>query len=512
MRALGIVLASLVSLVSLTTARAQAPAAGSMKPAYISDNECQICHSSAKIPQPDVSNVGARVTLTEWTHWEKKDKHAQAYAVLKQPLAQSMAKLLRYDVTKDVRCLSCHVGTCEVEPASMAGAPPTLLPPRKSLLEHGVSCQACHGPASRWNDPHHKPKDNNPEQYWPEQSNEYRESLGFYDAREPIKRAELCLSCHQGHAAQGKVITHEMYAAGHPPLGGFNVDIFAQAMPSHGKPLAERPDLLKRHGLRADESHAARALLTTSAVALREAVRMLADETVSDGGRHPKAKDAADPVTVWPELALFDCAACHHELRVPSDRTSRSLGMLPGRPSLRAWPVSLSSAVDAQSPQALAPLIQALNRQPFGRREVVHQAAIDSLSGLDVQLKTLRQAELRRADNLSRLADWIDLGRRQAHDFESARQWSWAMLNLWQELIADRSALTPEQRAAADPIIAELTSTLQLNLASTSASPPAPSTTGVMDAVQAQLSAAHAFRLEAYQALLKSLRQALSAT
>ncbi len=506
MRSAALIVAGFITLAGLATAHAQAPAAGSAKPAYISDNECQICHSSSKIPQPDVSGVGSRVTLTEWTHWEKKDKHAQAYAVLKQPLAQNMAKLLRYDVTQDVRCLSCHVGTCEVEPASMAGAPPVLLPPRKSLLNHGVSCQACHGPASRWNDPHHKPKDNNPEQYWPEQSNEFRASLGYYDAREPVKHAELCLSCHLGNAAQGKVLTHEMYAAGHPPLGGFNADIFAQAMPRHGKPLADRPDLLKRHSLSTDESLATRALLTTSAVALRESVRLLADETASDGGRHPIAKDSGEHVAVWPELALFDCAACHHELRVPSHRSARSLGMLPGRPSLRAWPVSLSSAVNAQSLKTFEPLLAALNRQPFGRREAVHQAASDLLPRLDAQLTTLRTAELRRSDNLSRLNDWIDLAQRQAYDFETARQWSWALLNLWQELTADTNALTSQQRAAAEPIVAQLTIAMYLNLRAVDVESPSP---GAADAVQAQLAAAHDFRLDAYQSQLKALRQAL---
>ena len=31
----------------------------------------------------------------------------------------------------------------------------------------------------------------------------------------------MCLSCHLGNAREGRVVTHEMYAAGHPPLPGF---------------------------------------------------------------------------------------------------------------------------------------------------------------------------------------------------------------------------------------------------------------------------------------------------
>lgn len=46
---------------------------------------------------------------------------------------------------------------------------------------------------------------------------------------------------------------------------------------------------------------------------------------------------------VWPELALYDCQACHHELQIPSWRQKIGSGDLrPGRPSMVHWPRMLS--------------------------------------------------------------------------------------------------------------------------------------------------------------------------
>ena len=98
------------------------------------------------------------------------------------------------------------------------------------------------------------------------------------------------------------------------------------------------------------------------------------------------------------------------------------------------------------------------------------------------------------------IGEWVDQAALQSHDFESARQWSWALLNLWQELASEKDAVSAQQRTAAQPCFDDLSSMLQLNLASVSAA----------DQVQGQLLAAHNFRLDAYQAQLKTLRTALN--
>ena len=43
-------------------------------------------------------------------------------------------------------------------------------------------------------------------------------------------RAKLCSACHVGNVEDGKLVTHEMYAAGHPPLPGIEIVAFCDAL------------------------------------------------------------------------------------------------------------------------------------------------------------------------------------------------------------------------------------------------------------------------------------------
>ena len=103
----------------------------------------------------------------------------------------------------------------------------------KESGSEGVSCENCHGPYSGWADPHAvAPFRTLPTAQW--------EALGFVDLRSPAGKAEKCLSCHIGNSDEGKVVTHEMYAAGHPPLPSIEVATFTFAMPRHWWLNAER--------------------------------------------------------------------------------------------------------------------------------------------------------------------------------------------------------------------------------------------------------------------------------
>ena len=81
-------------------------------------------------------------------------------------------------------------------------------------MSQGVSCDGCHGPAERWLQPHAFNT-----KMWRALSPEEKETrFGMFNVRDPVKQAQLCMSCHVGNAAEGKVVTHAMMAAGHPPL------------------------------------------------------------------------------------------------------------------------------------------------------------------------------------------------------------------------------------------------------------------------------------------------------
>ena len=57
------------------------------------------------------------------------------------------------------------------------------------------------------------------------------------NVRDPVRRTELCLSCHVGDIACGKFVTHDMFAAGDPPLPAFEIETFLEQMPPHWRPV-----------------------------------------------------------------------------------------------------------------------------------------------------------------------------------------------------------------------------------------------------------------------------------
>src|SRR5206468_8678012 len=109
-------------------------------------------------------------------------------------------------------------------------------------------------------------------------------------------------------------------------------------------------------------------------VGLRDSMRLLADQA-SPGPKHGQS---------WPELAQFDCYACHHDLQTPSWRQERGYTGKPGRPPVRSWPVLQVEAVAvllaANSAEAAAfaakrdALLKAFDEQPFGDPKAVSDA------------------------------------------------------------------------------------------------------------------------------------------
>ncbi|MFQ5866205.1 MAG: multiheme c-type cytochrome [bacterium] len=95
---------------------------------YLGSGGCKACHTTKK------SGAAYKV-------WQKT-KHAQAYAALASEEAKAIAKERGIaDPQKSEECLSCHVTAFGVE-ASRLGP--------KYKIEEGVSCEACHGPGSKY--------------------------------------------------------------------------------------------------------------------------------------------------------------------------------------------------------------------------------------------------------------------------------------------------------------------------------------------------------------------------
>lgn len=415
---------------------------------YFGANSCSGCHSN-----PENSRFPTDFCLlNEYDIWKSKDKHSQAYEVLTWERSKRMGDLLGIeDVTKANECLGCHaVIATEAQRA------------RTFNIADGVSCDACHGPSGLWFSLHFT------DPTWRTLPADQKEAdYGMKDVRDPVKRAEMCMSCHIGNTEEQKVVTHAMYAAGHPPLPSFEIETFVNEEPMHWRYLKDKPkeiqDLFKYDP---KVMHRTKLTMLGGLVALRESVELFGSQ-------------AAQLQDQWPELAQFDCYACHHDLSKPRDswrlargfESWRLLGsskVPPGRPQMREWTSVLAilallhaGQTEEQITAALAPLHQALVTQPYGRPDAVTQAAAKVTSWLNEQIKTLQARTFDRQEAESILTRISQMASDPKHvlDFDSARLLAWAFQIIYQEVHGEPAG--PVQEA-----LAQLNEHLKLNLPS----------------------------------------------
>jgi len=268
-------------MVATLTALQTQPEAGN----YVGPGSCSAtaCHGAVR------PVAGALILQTEYTTWIAQDRHARATEVLSNPVSERMAKILGIgDPTKAPKCLACH--SLDVPSAAQG----------RNFASEGVSCEACHGPATGWLG-YHVTRDA-----------KHEESVrrGMYDTKDIVKRTEKCLTCHLGTAE--KFVDHEMIAGGHPDLV-FELEAFSAAMPRHWKDTA------------GDDVYVP---VRTFAVGQLTHLRASLDRI---------ARRVKGPI--WPEYAELDCFACHHSLTRPEDSWRQADGYAhrarPGLPQLQ---------------------------------------------------------------------------------------------------------------------------------------------------------------------------------
>lgn len=452
---------------------------------FLGASECVKCHFSG-LPKAEDANSAALevlgftglvsdswVLLDELKTWANQDKHAQAFTSLLNERSQRMGKLLGVEeIHRDKRCLTCHTGY----PIAAMGGDAHLMPADlvKSLkVSQGVSCEGCHAASgdtrtdgsitAGWFMPHAQKE---PWRFLSEKDK--HEKFGFTSIRSASARARMCLSCHLGNAAEGKIVTHEMYAAGHPPLPGFELASFAAQMPKHWRDFDKKSDGVRaefleksaddsygRSSFKPDNLHETNSVLVAALVSFSENLKLsaaLADERFVT----PVAKPD------WPELAQFECFACHHDLKDRSWRQRRTLRGAPGRPLLRAWPIALTTlavkqvGADAtELEKRWQPVEKLLNEQPFGRRERWNEVVDPLTKWLDELAVSLERKPLPRDAGLVLLREIAAVAESDLWDYDSARQLVWAAQVLRRELATDRSDAPLRARVAA--IEADLT-------------------------------------------------------
>ena len=204
-----------------------------LTPIYFGVKNCRKCHGlDKKVSEEDALFYQG----TEMSTWDQHDKHKDAIRVLTEDRGKQMARILGWDVTKARECISCH--GVHTEGAMVDSA---SYETEKQRVENGVSCVVCHGAFREWVNTHAGEIIAEKGKSWKDlDRTKKKNQFGLANLWNPVTRAELCFSCHIGNAEQGKVVTHEMYAAGHPPLPGIEIVAFADAMPRHWRTFSEK--------------------------------------------------------------------------------------------------------------------------------------------------------------------------------------------------------------------------------------------------------------------------------
>lgn len=406
---------------------------------YLGPTRCADCHIT-----PNPLRFRDFVLQTESARFIGEDKHVQAFELLKGELGRAISQRLGItDITQARQCLSCHANWLKDQP-------------KVPNSEFGVTCESCHGPSSPWDLRHS-------EAAWRVLPPAEKSKLGFVDVRHPVKRAEQCLSCHIGNSEQGKVITHAMYAAGHPPLPGIEIESFIDQLPAHWRYLPEKGPFESRQAyiklnfpqLPEDVSldlPRTRSTIVGGLVALRESLELFASQA------RPDNPD-------WPELALFDCQACHHDLRAPSWRQQRDAQFAPGRPTLPEWPFALAKVglrqIAGHDDKQFEKLLEDFNaqrrklnvsiqKQPFGDQQAATQAA-EFAKWLEPRIATLAAGRYDAAAANRAVQELSLLGPREFPDFHSARQITWALGIIKRELATPYPVFPAELPPRTDP-------------------------------------------------------------
>lgn len=375
-------------------------------------------------------------------------------------LSFAICQKLGYDVGTDegfdrfrTHCLTCHGGY-----AASTQAQPTA---GQQGERPGISCTYCHqtGPQTDWIDRH---SSGDAASQWRGLPPQTKAEHGMRNLASPSAQAELCYSCHIGDLKRGMFVTHAMYAAGHPPLPSVELSALIDAMPRHWRTPQELYKSLPQ-----DEARDAY-FRTTYPVLQRQSGDALQVEHVQwktdamlHGGLTGQQQvlqmlvHAADPASqAWGDYALYDCAACHHALKIPSPRQNVHTTGAPGRPRLLTWPQTLSGALDralgqpAELAEAQSKLELAMTQRPFGDRQAVAAAATQLNKAFELLKSRVAERALDRQFSIELLNALATTPDDLMIDYQAARQVNWAIRGIDAEL-AEQSEPLPEAVRAA---------------------------------------------------------------
>jgi hypothetical protein len=334
-------------------------------------------------------------------------------------------------------CLTCHGGVTEKQ-NSAEGA--------LSNYPVGIDCLYCHqeGDEKSWQKKHLDSDS------WRLSSPKDKQAQGMSDMVNTANQASMCLDCHVGNRDKNMFVTHQMYAAGHPPLPSIEVQTFCDQMPQHwqspselhdnleGDPSRDKyfeinyPGLADRGPEQAGATHwDTRKMFIGALVARRKAVALMV-QTASTSD--------------WGDYALYDCAACHHELQTESLRQQRYLTSIrpavPGRPRQHEWQsVLLDIGYRLGGPQIYqkisgleSRLAGCFDEKPFGSSVAVQTVGEDLLMAIDTAIDAAQRRPFNASSTEMILKLTADTDASRLLTYDAARQVVWAVNVMAKEL------------------------------------------------------------------------------
>ena len=321
----------------ISTVNAELPENDAHKHMGVATCATSQCHGSA------VPRDGTGVLQNEYVTWTRDDPHSKAYEVLGNDESRAIAARLGIGSarTADI-CLDCHADNV---PQAKRG--------ERFQISDGVGCESCHGGSEKWLSTHYNR---------PAVTREDSIAAGLYPTDRLPERADLCLSCHLG--TRDKFATHRIMAAGHPRLA-FELDTFGEIWRSSGRQPHYRSDADYR------ERKGAVSHSYTWAVGLlaegRRRLALIQDPQIYGLG-------------LFPELALYDCHACHRSMKGVKWRSlPRHGGAGPGVPfvndSTFVMALALAKSVQPARAKALETALTALHVAGSDSADAIRDAA-----------------------------------------------------------------------------------------------------------------------------------------
>ena len=293
-----------------------------------------------------------------------------------------------------------------------------------------------------------------PEENWRLLSPDQKAAAGMRHLVGTSSQADLCFDCHVGNRSKNMFVTHEMYAAGHPPIPSIELETFCDQMPQHWQSPKQLYESMSGFAGRDDyfqinypgvvgRANAGQTFWNTRKmlVGALTARKKALDLVIESANTHQ-----------WADYSLYDCAACHHELDSISARQLRGFPGAPGRPRQHEWPRTLLQIAYifygkdtlATTRQLESQLEFEFGEQPFGDPERVRPAA----EALRDQI-TAALAEVERKPVTANIARSVLIGLARTPEqelltYDAGRQVVWAIRTIVKELVLSGSR--PPQR------------------------------------------------------------------